>query len=117
MASPASPWPVGRGEAWVTWPTSFAPFGRVALPSVDLTASVVCAVICSPGFAFFESIEELSSALITVPPARDASLLAVSAGVGDCAAVPATQNVARTKANAKGFMNEPPINYKFQIVG
>src|SRR5258706_16020743 len=117
MASIASPWPFERAAAWVTWATSFVPFGRIVLPSADLPASVVCAVICSPGFAFFEPIEELSSALITVPPARDASLLAVSAGVGDCAAVPATQNVARTKANAKGFMNEPPINYKFQIVG
>jgi hypothetical protein len=49
-------------------------------------------------------MEELSSALITMPPANDASLLAVSAGAGDCAAAPPTQNIARTKPTAKGFM-------------
>src|SRR5260370_14360135 len=104
MAISASPWLYERAEAGVTCPTSFVPFGRIVLPSVDFTASVVCAVICSPDFAFFESTEVLSAALIAVPPASDASLLAASAGGVDCAAAPAAQNVAATKAIAKDFM-------------
>jgi hypothetical protein len=63
----------------------------------------MCAVICSPGFAFLESIEELRAALIAVPPAKDASLPVLSAEGGACAIAPA-QSVATAKAVAKDLM-------------
>src|ERR1700686_1756060 len=117
MANIASPWPLERAEAFVTWPISFVPFGNIARPSVDLTASVMCAVICSPGFAFFESMEESSLALIAVPPAKEASLLVVSEGCGACAAAPAAQSVATAKAAAKRFMEVDLLIFKWMGLG
>jgi hypothetical protein len=64
----------------------------------------MCAVICSPGFAFLESIEELRAALIAVPPAKDASLPVFSAEGGACAIAPVAQSVATAKAVAKDLM-------------
>jgi hypothetical protein len=66
----------------------------------------VCATTCSPGFAFFESTDELSTALITAPLGNDASLLAFCDGDADCPAAPAAaQNVASVKAIAKDLMD------------
>src|SRR5260370_22195911 len=62
--------PLGRAEACVTCPTSFAPFGITVFPS-DFTASVVCAFTGSPALHFFESIGELSAALNAVPVASE----------------------------------------------
>src|ERR1700737_2924883 len=101
MANIDSPCPFERAEACVTCPTSFVPFGKIVRPSVDFTASVVCAVICSPGFAFFESMGVLSAALI-----------AASDGGGDCAAAPAAQSVAATKAIAKDFMTRTSSDFE-----
>jgi hypothetical protein len=61
-------------------------------------------VICSPGFAFLESIEELSTALIAVPPAKDASPPVFSDEGGACATAPAAQSVATATAAAKDLM-------------
>src|SRR5713226_2032121 len=70
MPSDDSDSPLARAEACVTWPTSFAPFGITVFPS-DFTASVVCAFTGSPGLLLFESMGELSAALIAVPPASE----------------------------------------------
>src|SRR5882757_5991981 len=109
MASIACSCPFIRADACVTWPINFVPFGRITLRYVDFTVSVVCAVICSPGFAFFESRDELSVAFKTVPPARDASLPVFSEGVGACAAKPAAKRVVTARLvtasiAAKGFI-------------
>jgi hypothetical protein len=53
-------------------------------------------------------MEELSVALISVPPASDASLLAFSEGGADCAAAPVAQSAATARAMAKDFMENPP---------
>jgi hypothetical protein len=66
MPSTDSDSPFARAEAFVTCPTSFAPFGITVFPSA-LAASVECAVTASPGLHFFESRGELSSALNAVP--------------------------------------------------
>src|SRR5260370_9699789 len=62
--------PLGRAEACVTCPTSFAPFGITVFPS-DFTASVVWGFTGSPALHFFESIGELSAALNAVPVASE----------------------------------------------
>jgi hypothetical protein len=114
MASTDSPCPFERAEASVTCPIIFVPFGKIVLPSVDFTSSIVCAVTCCPGLAFFESTEESSLALITVPLARDASLLVVSDGGVDCAATPVAQNVASNNAIPKDFMEPPKVFYRVE---
>jgi hypothetical protein len=58
-------------------------------------------------------MEELSMALIAVPPASDASLLAFSEGGADCAAAPIAQSAATPKAITKVFME---TLLKFQII-
>src|ERR1700736_2745184 len=120
MPSADSRSPFDRADACVMCPTSFVPFGRMVRSSVDFTASVVCAVTASPALAFLESIDEVSSALIGVPPASDASLCPLSPlAAGTCAeakrAMKQAPNIALTDSKVEqiAFIMEGPPETKY----
>src|ERR1700676_2391251 len=112
MATFVSVPPFERDAACVTCPINFVPLGMISRLSAAFIASVVCAITGSPLFAFFESMEVSSSALMAVPPAIDTSLFVVSDGAGDCAIAPAANNVERKMASFADFMKKNLLNVR-----
>src|SRR3984893_4795290 len=96
--------PAFRADAWVTWPIILVPLGRMVLPSADLRSVVVRAFTASPGFTFFESIELVISALISVPATNVVSsfgdISLVFCVLAPCACLPASADCSPSCAPA-----------------